>query len=503
MIYPILTAEEAAEFVQNGFTIGVSGFTSPGNPKKVPAAIAAKARREHEAGREFKINLFSGASTNDPTDGELSRAEAINFRAPYQSLPEVRNRINAGEVHYNDRHLSEMSQEFRYGFYGRMDVAIVEVQSITDDGELVLGTAVGNTPTWLQVADKVIIEINDQLPESIRGLHDIYIPLDPPARREIPIYHAHDRAGKPTAHVDPKKVIGVVRTSEPLGLVSKFTPVDDVTRKIGENVCEFLVNEMKQGRIPSEFLPIQSGVGNIANAVLDALEHSDHIPPFEMYTEVVQDSVLKLLESGHCKFASTCSMTFSREAMMEFFSKPELHDHLLMRPAEISNHPEVIRRLGIISMNTAIEADIFGNINSSHVSGTRLMNGIGGSGDFTRNAYTSIFLCPSIKKDDCISTIVPMVTHTDHTVHSVDIIVTDQGVADLRFKDPIQCAEEIIEHAAHPVYRPLLREYLKLCKKGGHILMNPDIALAFHSTLARTGDMRQTDFAAILEKLGK
>ena len=173
MIYPILTAEEAAEFVQHGMNIGVSGFTVPGNPKVVPPAIAAKARREHAAGREFKINLFSGASTNDFTDGELSRADAINFRAPYQSLPELRKHINAGDLHYNDRHLSEMAQEFRYGYYGPMDIAIVEVQRIDDNGDMVLGTAVGNTPTWLQCAKKVIIEINDQLPESIYGLHDI------------------------------------------------------------------------------------------------------------------------------------------------------------------------------------------------------------------------------------------------------------------------------------------------------------------------------------------
>ena len=176
MIYPVLSAEEAAEFVKNGMNIGVSGFTIPGNPKKVPPAIAAKARREHEAGREFKINLFSGASTNDYTDGELSRAHAINFRAPYQSSPELRPRINAGELHYNDRHLSEMAQEFRYNYYGKMDIAIIEAQSITDDGEIVLGTAVGNSPTWLKVADKVIVELNDQLPESIRGLHDARSP---------------------------------------------------------------------------------------------------------------------------------------------------------------------------------------------------------------------------------------------------------------------------------------------------------------------------------------
>ncbi len=500
MIYPILTPEEAAEFVQHGMNVGVSGFTAPGCPKIVPPAIAAKARREHEAGREFKINLFTGASTNDYTDGELTRADAINYRSPYQSSPELRPKLNSGEIHYNDRHLSEMSQEFRYNYYGKMDVAIIEAQSITDDGEIILGTSVGNSPTWLQVADKVIIELNDQIPESIRGLHDIYIPLDPPYRREIPIYTAHDRAGSPTAHVDPKKVVGVVRSSFPLGKAGAFTPVDDVTRRIGENVCQFLIDEMKGGRIPKSFLPLQSGVGNIANAVLDSLESSTEIPAFEMYTEVVQDSVLKLLESGRCKFASTCSMTFSHEAMEGFFRDiDKLHDKLLMRPCEISNNPEVVRRIGVVSMNTAIEADIFGNINSSHVSGTRLMNGIGGSGDFTRNAYTSIFMCPSIKKDDCISTIVPMATHIDHTVHSVDIIVTDQGVADLRFKDPNQCAEEIIEKAAHPVYRPLLREYLKLCKSG-HVMQNQDLALSFHRTLALEKDMRKTDYSRFIVK---
>ncbi len=499
MIYPVLSAEDAAEYIQNGFTIGISGFTVPGNPKVVPPAIAAKARREHEAGREFKVNIFSGASSNDFTDGELSRAHAINFRAPYQSLGELRNRINAHEVHYNDRHLSEMAQEFRYGFYGKMDVALIEVQSIDDNGDMVLGTALGNSPTWLKMADKVIIEINDQIPETIRGLHDCYLPLDPPNRREIPIYKASDRAGSPTAHVDPKKVLGVVYTSKPLGMSSAFTPVDDTTRNIGRNVCSFLINEMKQGRMPKTFLPIQSGVGNIANAVLDSLDTSTEIPPFEMYTEVVQDSVVKLLMSGRCKFASTCSMTFSKDAMKEFFDNvDQLHDKLLMRPAEISNNPEVIRRIGVISMNTAIECDIFGNINSSHVSGTRLMNGIGGSGDFTRNAYVSIFMCPSIKKDGGISTIVPMVTHVDHTIHSVDIIVTDQGVADLRFKDPIQAAEEIIEKAAHPMYRPLLREYLKL-SKGGHILQNLDLALSFHRTLQAEGDMSKTDYSKYIK----
>ena len=120
----------------------------------------------------------------------------------------------------------------------------------------------------LQIADKVIIELNDQIPESIKGLHDIHVPLDPPYRKEIPIYTAHDRAGAPVAHVDPKKVLGVVKTSMPLGKEEKFTPVDEQTAMIGKNVCNFLISEMKNGKMPKTFLPIQSGVGNIANAVL-------------------------------------------------------------------------------------------------------------------------------------------------------------------------------------------------------------------------------------------
>ena len=88
-------------------------------------------------------------------------------------------------------------------------------------------------------------------------------------------------------------------------------------------------------------------------------------------------------------------------------------------------------------MNTALEADIYGNVNSTHVLGRQMMNGIGGSGDFTRNAYISIFSCPSTAKTGRISTIVPMVTHVDHSEHSVQILATEWGVADLRRLAPI------------------------------------------------------------------
>lgn len=494
MSFNFMSAEDAAAMINNGDTLGLSGFTAPGAPKFITEALAKRAVAEHEAGREFKVNILTGASTSDHVDGCLSRANAINFRAPYQNVPDLRKRINAHDCHYCDRHLSEMAQEVRYGFYGGIDYAIIEAADINDKGEIILGTGIGNIPTYAKLAKKIFIELNDKLPSSIYGMHDVIMLQDPPYRREIPVYAANDRIGSPVLKVDPAKVVGIVRTSSYDG-VKPFTAVDEVSSQIGANVVNFLISEYRAGRLPAEFLPLQSGVGNVANAVLYGLGESKELPPFMMYTEVLQDAVLELIKKGKCTFASTCSMTVADATEEQLFSNIDFfHDKIMMRPAEISNNPEVIRRIGVIAMNTALEADIFGCVNSTHVLGTKMMNGVGGSGDFTRNGYISIFSCPSLTKGGAISNIVPMVAHPDHSEHSVDIIVTDQGVADLRGKDPVQRAHEIINNCAHPSYRPLLNDYLKM-GKGGQTPHSLNAAFAFHNAFNETGDMRNTDFS--------
>lgn len=494
MAFNYITAEEAAQMIKNGDTIGLSGFTAPGTPKAITEALAAKVTKEHAEGRPFKVNIFTGASTSDHVDGVLSRANAINMRAPYQNVPDLRKRINSHDCHYNDRHLSEMAQEIRYGFYGKIDYAIIEAAAITPDGEVILGTGVGNIPTYARLAEKIFIELNEILPETLYGMHDIYVPLDPPYRREIPIYRANDRIGSPVLKIDPSKVIGIVKTKFYDG-VKSFTAPDEVSKQIGSNVVKFLVSEYMSGKLPKEFLPLQSGVGNVANAVLYDLGESKELPSFMMYTEVIQDAVLELMKKGKCTFASTCSMTFSDATEENLFGDLKyFHDKILMRPAELSNNPEVIRRLGVIAMNTALEADIFGAVNSTHVLGTRMMNGIGGSGDFTRNAYISIFSCPSVSKGGLISNIVPMVSHADHSEHSVDILVTDQGIADLRHKDPVERAYEIINNCAHPMYRELLLDYLKM-GKGGQTPHSLNAAYAFHNAFNEFGDMSKADFS--------
>ena len=490
MALKFVSADEAAALVKNGDNVGCSGFTHAGCPKVVPGAIARLAEKEHAKGNPFKINIFTGASTGDRLDGELSRAEAINFRAPYQTNKSMREAINKEQIQYCDLHLSTMAQDIRYGFYGNIDVAIIEACDITETGEIVPTCAVGISPTVSRLAKIVIVELNRWNPKELRGIHDIPEPLDPPFRKDIPIYEVKDRVGLNHIKIDPSKIV-VVETNAP-NEGGCFAPVDEVTAQIGSNVASFFVKEMAEGRMPKSFLPVQSGVGNIANAVLAAMGDSKEIPNFDVYTEVIQDAVIELMESGRVKFASGCSLTVSNECIEKIYENLDFFkERIILRPSEYSNNPEVVRRLGIIAINTAIEADIFGNINSTHIMGSKMMNGIGGSGDFTRSAYVSIFVTPSTAKDGKISSFVPMVSHEDHSEHSVKMIVSEYGVADLRGKAPRERARTIIDNCAHPDYRPLLREYLDNCKEG-HTPIDIYNALAMHEAFLETGDMRKT-----------
>ena len=439
MKYPILTAEEAASLIKNDYTIGIGGFSSVGTPKAIPSALAKHAQALHEKGEEFRVGLITGGATGKQIDTELSLAHAVKFRTPFQSNKDMRAAINSGEVQYFDVHLSMIGQDVNYGFLGKIDVAIVEASDITEDGKIILSTSVGISPTL---------------------------------------------------------VLGVVMT-DCRDNMAPFTPLNEETQTIGNLVADFLVKELKNGGIPKEFLPLQSGVGNVANAVLGALGDNPEVPAFSMFTEVIQNSVMDLIMKGRCNYVTGSSLSLTEDALNMMYDNMNVFgNRVLLRPQEITNHPELIRRMGIIALNTALEADIFGNINSTHVSGTKMMNGIGGSADFARNAYLSIFTTPSTAKGGLISSIVPMVTHTDSSEHSVRVIVTEQGVADLRGKSPSQRARLIIENCAHPDYKQLLWDYLKLSEgKGLHTPHSLQNAFKMHIALAETGDMRNCKFA--------
>ncbi|MBF0197101.1 MAG: succinate CoA transferase, partial [Planctomycetes bacterium] len=455
-----MTAEEAANLIEHNEVLGTSGFTPAGYPKAIPLALAKRAEELHKQDIPFQVSVYTGASTGDELDGALTRAKALKKRVPYQSHPDMRKAINAGEIEFTDFHLSHLAQYLRYGFIDKCKTAIVEAVDLTNDGKIYLSMSGGMSATFLEAADRILIELNQSLPIDLKGLHDVFVPKSPPQRMPIRVFDPSDRIGAPFVRVPVEKICGVVVTNKP-DVSHTFKEPDEKSRAIAGLVMDFLQHEQKVGRMP-RFLPYQSGVGNVANAVLGCMANYPNIDPITLYTEVVQDSIFDIYDADRLNFASTAALTLSPEGQKRFFDEIEtLKKLIVVRQQEMSNNPEIIRRLGIIAMNTALEMDIFGNVNSTHVMGSSIMNGIGGSGDFCRNAYISIFMAPSTAKRGDISAVVPMVSHVDHNEHSVQVLVTEKGLADLRGLCPVAKARKIIANCAHENYRDSLEDYLE------------------------------------------
>lgn len=483
-----MTADEAAAMIPHGATVGFSGFTAAGVPKAVPLAIAQRARQLRAQGQTYQIGVLTGASTGPALDENLAEADAIAWRSPFQSSSTMRRRINSQQARFIDLHLSHVPQMVEHGLLGKIDVAVIEAVDVTPHGHVYLSTGVGTAASYLRHAEKVFIEINHHHSPRLAEMHDIFVLPKPPRRPTLNIRHPLDRIGRPFATVDPRKIVGIIDTDFPDGL-SKFDEPNQASDRIAQHIVRFLVDEMRAGRIPEEFLPVQSGVGNIANAVLGALGRSPEIPPFQMYTEVFQNSAADLMLQGRLTGASACSLTLSEDCLQRVYANMDYFaPRIVLRPQDISNDPGIIRHLGVISINTVLEMDIYGCANSTHVCGTQMMNGVGGSGDFVRNGYLSILVAPSVAKGGKVSTVVPMVTHVDHNEHSVQVLVTDQGLADLRGLAPIQRAKRIIDHCAHPAYRDYLHRYLEQAPMG-HI--RHDLARCFelHLHLLQHGHM--------------
>ena len=489
----IVSAEHAATLIQPGETVAMSGFTGSGYPKAVPQSLARRIEQAHERGEDFRINLLTGASTAPELDGALAKVDGIAMRMPFQSDPDARKRINAGKLDYLDIHLSHVAQHVWFGFYNEIDTAVVEVSAIHADGSLVPSTSVGNNKTWLDLAKKVIIEVNQWQPAAMEGMHDVYYGTAlPPHRKPIPLVHGDDRIGQATLRCDPDKIVAVVLTDAP-DRNSPFNPPDADSQRIAGHLIEFLQHQVARGRLPANLLPLQSGVGNIPNAVLAGLASSG-FRDLEAFTEVIQDGMLDLLKSGVLRYASCTGFALSPAASEEFMRNIDFYrQRIILRSQEVSNHPELVRRLGCIGMNGMIEADIYGNVNSTHVMGSSIMNGIGGSGDFARNGFLSIFLSPSTAKSGSISAIVPMVSHVDHTEHDVSIIVTEQGLADLRGLPPRKRARALIDHCVHPDFRAQIEDYFDRASRDSYGKHTPHLlpeALSWHQRWLDTGTMK-------------
>lgn len=484
LLSKITTAEDAAKLISDGMHVGTSGFTPCGYPKAVPLALAERAKQ----GEKIRLTLGTGASVGVELDEAWAVQNMIAKRYPYQTGKTINKRINAGDAMFMDIHLSQVAQQLRYGFLGKMDVCIVEAVCILENGGIVPSTSVGNSPTFIQQAEKVIVEVNTSQPMELMGMHDIFIPTDPPARHPLPITDVNQRIGTIYMPCDPRKIAAIV----PCDITDKtrpLAPIDEGSKAMARNLIKFFEKEYGEN-LP----PLQSGVGNVANAVMAGLVDSNY-KNLKVWTEVVQDAMFDLIDAEKLNATSGTSLSPSPEGLIRFYKGIlKYRDKIVLRPQEISNNPEVARRLGVIAMNTALEVDIYGNSNSTHIFGTTMVNGIGGSGDFSRNAGLVVMMTPASAKGAAISRVVPHVTHTDHTEHEIHVIVTDQGLADLRGLDPKEKVPVIIENCAHPDYRPMLWDYYNRARKkvGGHIPILLNEAYAWHVRFMETGTMKMS-----------
>lgn len=379
---------------------------------------------------------------------------------------------------------------------------VVEATDILEDGSIVPGASVGATPELVQMADKIIIEVNTSIP-SFEGLHDITMTDLPPKRKPYLIMGVEDRVGTTSIPIDPEKVVGVLH-SDYRDQTAPNTPADEGSQKIADHIIEFWTHEVKHGRLPDSLLPIQSGIGNIANAVVGGLNDSN-FKNLKVWTEVIQDTFLDLFDSGKLDFATATSVRFSPDGFKRFYDNWEAyHNKLLLRSQQVSNSPEIIRRLGVIGMNTPVEVDIYAHANSTCVLGSRMLNGLGGSADFLRSSKYSIMHTPSTRPSKTdphgVSCIVPMCTHVDQTEHDLDVVVTEAGLADVRGLSPRERARVIIDKCAHEIYRPILKEYFEKaeweCLRKGmghepHLLWN---SFDMHKALVEQGSMAKVQW---------
>ena len=488
----ITYATDAAELIKSGYKVGMSGFTGSGYPKLVPQALAERILREHSKGGKFRISVMTGASTSSELDGALAMVDGIELRMPYNSDPVAREKINFGKMEYFDFHLGAVAQYVKCGFFGDLDTAIIEVTGITEDGRLIPSTSVGNNQVFIDCAREVILEVNYYHPLELEGMHDVYEPSMPPDVQPIMILKPSDRVGTPYLTCPPEKIRAIVETNHP-DRTTVFKEPDEDSKAISRHILDFFQHEVRKGRLPGNLLPLQSGVGNVANAVLYGLLDSE-FEDLTVYTEVIQDGMLALIDAGKITFASSTAFSVSPPVVEKFKANVNAYkDKILLRPQSISNHVGVIKRLGVIAMNGCVEFDLYGNVNSTHVNGTRIINGIGGSGDFARNSFISIFTTPSMAARGDISCVVPMVSHVDHCEHDVDVVVTEQGLADLRGTSPKQRAVQVIDKCVHPDYRPMLKDYYFRAlnhSPGKHTPHLIDEAFSWHTRYMRTGSMK-------------
>jgi len=476
----LCTPEQAAALIPEGAVVTASGYTAAGDPKAVLSALADRAK----AGDIHAIDLITAAQLSVQAENALAEAGVIRRRAPFSVSPSLRARANSGQLHYVEAAMSKMPRLFASGCFGSPDVAVVEALALDEEGRLIPTTSVGMTQLMCHMAKQIIVEVNTAQPELLWGLHDVY---DSPSHTGTLLRAPGERVGLPYVTLDLGKVAAVTMSHEP----DRPQPVTQPTQAeqaICQNLMAFLARTYPNGVLP----PIQTGIGGLSRAILTAFRTSSY-EGLTFFCGALQEEMVDLLAAGKASLLSGGSIALTPHTIdiLRPFG-PDLREHLVLRSMEVCNSTAAVSSLGILALNTGIEMDLFGNVNSSHIGGTQVVNGIGGGAAFAANAGLSVMLMPSVRKDGRISCFVPATPHVDVIHHDVDVVISEFGTADLRGRDDVECAQSIIENCAHPVYRPGLQLALeKALSHGGHHPMVLSGSFSWQEALQKSGTMRK------------
>jgi len=463
--------DDAVErFVPERGSIAFSCMGGSSLAKEVPDALG----RSAEAGRRYELTLLTGGATTARFEAAIARL-SIQRRFPYLSEG-ARKAVNEGSVEFFDCRIGEFPDLVRQGTYtgGKpIDVAVVEATSIDERGRLVPGLAVDALPAFVDGSRQVIVELNEAKPD-LSGLHDIYRPRP---GVPTPIREVRDRAGRPYVSVPASKIAAIVvtdRDDEPSGA---YTGPSSSDSRIAHAVSAFLEGELKPEAWAGRFA-LQLGAGPLAAAMMEAL-------PFrgvDIWTEGIPARWASVL-GDKVRGVSTTSMyqlPGDDRILDELFERLDrVREHVVLRPYDVTNSLEVIARLTVVTIQQAIEVDLFGAANASHI-GPNAHNGVGGSPDFTRAARLVVVAMASTAAGGRYSRIVPLVSSADIPRQDVDVLVTEHGHADLRGLSPRERAEAIIGRCSNPRFRDDLWAYYRTAKDaGGHLPFSLEAAQRF------------------------
>lgn len=468
------TADDAAAMIKASMHVAFSGYSQAGYPKDVVQALCDRKMVEPD----FTIRVTTSANLSW-IDEKLAGSSLVSHRFPMVAHKSLSKAVNAAQVSYCEQQMHKIPRLLRSRCLGPIDVLVVEALGFDQEGALIPTNAIGMLDILMETAEKIIVEVNHAQPQGLRELCDIYQVQQQP----IPLVQAAQRIGVSSIPFDRRKLLAVVETQSPEYSTQLIRP-NEQSGKIARHLYDFL--EVEYRTLP----PVQTGFGALSDAL--TLGFADtNFKDVEFFCGGAGEAALSLLASGKAKTVSTGGLGMNDWVRNFLDSTANLKDSLVIRNAQVSNSGEVINRLGLVALNTGIEVDIYGNVNSSHLYGTHVINGIGGGAHFAHESGLSVVLIPSEAKAGTISCIVPMVSHQDINEHDVDIVITENGVADLRGLDDIAKAGKIIEVCASERYKTALSSYLESAKReaGGHHPQLAEQAFGWYRRLKETGSM--------------